>query len=61
MAGFSEINKRRGSKKACCWENFLKKNKKNSMLIRDFRVVVNLQYWSFSISIFLPIDGKDEG
>ena len=38
VAGFSEINKRGGSNKACSWENFLKKNKKNSMLIRDFRV-----------------------
>ena len=27
--------------KACSLENFLKKNKKNSMLIRDFRVVEN--------------------
>ena len=34
----SKINKRGGSNKACSWENFLKKNKKNSMLIRDFRV-----------------------
>ena len=40
MADFSEINKRGGSKKACSWENFLKKNKKNSMLIRDFRVTI---------------------
>ena len=56
---FLKINKRGGSNKACSWKNCLKKNKKNSMLIRDFRVVVNLQYWSFSI--FLPIDGKDEG
>ena len=39
VAGFSEINKRGGSNKACSWEIFLKKNKKNSMLIRDFRVV----------------------
>ena len=38
MADFSEINKRGGSYKACSWENFLKKNKKNSMLIKDFRV-----------------------
>ena len=29
---FSEINEREGSNKACSWENFLKKNKKNSML-----------------------------
>ena len=35
MAGFSEINKRGGSNKACSWGNFLKKNKKNSMFIRD--------------------------
>ena len=35
---FSKINKRGGSNKACSWEIFLKKNKKNSMLIRDFRV-----------------------
>ena len=33
VAGFSEINKRGGSNKTCSWENFLKKNKKNSMLI----------------------------
>ena len=39
VAGFSEINKRGGSNKACSWENYLKKNKKNSMLIRDFRVL----------------------
>ena len=32
------MNKRGGSNKACSWEIFLKKNKKNSMLIRDFRV-----------------------
>ena len=32
------MNKRGGSNKACSWENFLKKNKKNSMLIREFRV-----------------------
>ena len=32
------MNKRGGSNKACSWEFFLKKNKKNSMLIRDFRV-----------------------
>ena len=38
MAGFSEINKREGSNKTCSWEIFLKKNKKNSMVIRDFRV-----------------------
>jgi hypothetical protein len=37
-AGFSEINKRVDSNKICSWENFLKKNKKNSMLITDFRV-----------------------
>ena len=29
------------SNKACSWENFQKKNKKNSMLIRDFRVLSN--------------------
>ena len=38
MAGFSEIDKRGDSNKAFSWENFLKKNKKNSMLIRYFRV-----------------------
>ena len=41
VAGLSEINKRanrRGGSKKACWENFLKKNKKNSMLIREFRV-----------------------
>ena len=32
------MNKRGGSNKACSWEIFPKKNKKNSMLIRDFRV-----------------------
>ena len=35
-AGFSEINKRGSSNKACSWEKVFKKNKKNSMLIRDF-------------------------
>ena len=36
---FSEINKRGGSNKACTsWKTFRKKNKKTSMLIRDFRV-----------------------
>ena len=35
------MNKRGGSNKACSWEIFLKKNKKNSMLIRDFRVWPN--------------------
>ena len=44
MASFSEINKRGGSNKACSWENFLKKNKKNSMLIRDFRVHIGQIY-----------------
>ena len=33
------MNKHGDSNKACSWEFFLKKNKKNSMLIRDFRVV----------------------
>jgi hypothetical protein len=33
-----KMNKHGGSNKACSWEIFLKKNKKNSMLIRDFRV-----------------------
>ena len=33
-----KMNKRGGSNKACSWEFFLKKNKKNSMLIKDFRV-----------------------
>lgn len=37
---FPKSNKRGGSNKACSWEIFLKKNKKNSMLIRDFRVLV---------------------
>ena len=37
MAGFSEINQRGDSNNACSWENFLKKNKKNSMLNRDIR------------------------
>ena len=32
------MNKHGGSNMACSWEFFLKKNKKNSMLIRDFRV-----------------------
>ena len=32
------MNKRGGSNKACSLEFFLKKNNKNSMLIRDFRV-----------------------
>ena len=45
MACFSKINKRGGSNKAGIWENFLKKNKKNSMLIREFRV--------FSIDLYL--------
>ena len=31
-------NKRGDSNKACSWDFSLKKNKKNSMLIRDFRV-----------------------
>ena len=38
VAGLAEINKRGGSNKTCSWEHFLKKNKKISMLIRDFRV-----------------------
>jgi hypothetical protein len=33
-----------GSNKACSWENFLKKNKKDSMLIRDFIVMSSLRY-----------------
>ena len=33
VAGFIEINKRGGSNNACSWGKFLKKNKKNSMLI----------------------------
>ena len=41
MAGFSEINKRGDSNKACSWENVLKKNKKNSMLI-EFPMLENL-------------------
>ena len=32
------MNKRGDSNKACSWDFSLKKNKKNSMLIRDFRV-----------------------
>ena len=32
------MNKRGGFNKACSREIFLKKNKKNPMLIRDFRV-----------------------
>ena len=43
MAGFSEINKCGGFNKACSWDNFLKKNRKNVMLIRDFRVLLR---WS---------------
>ena len=38
MVDFSELNKRGGSNKVCSWENFLKKNKKTPLLIRDFRV-----------------------
>jgi hypothetical protein len=38
VAGLSKINKRGGYNKACSWENYLKKNKKNSTVIRDFRV-----------------------
>ena len=37
------MNKRGDSNKACSWDFFLKKNKKNSMLIRDFRVLIQLQ------------------
>jgi hypothetical protein len=37
VAGFSEINKRGGSNKTFSWEKFLKKNNKNSMVIKDFR------------------------
>jgi hypothetical protein len=44
VAGFPEINKHGGSNKSCSWENFLKKNKKNSMLIRDFRVLESRSY-----------------
>ena len=36
------MNKRGDSNKACSWEFFLKKNKKNSMLIRDFRVEIKI-------------------
>ena len=39
MADFSEINKRGGSNKAYSWRKFIKKNKKNSMLIRDFSLI----------------------
>ena len=39
MGESSKINKRGGSNKGCSWENFLKKNRKNSMLIREFRVM----------------------
>ena len=38
VADFSETNKRWGSIKACSWENFLKKSKKNFTIIRYFRV-----------------------
>ena len=44
MACFSEINKRGGCNKPCSWEKFLKNNKKNSMLIRDFRAYAALQW-----------------
>ena len=37
------MNKRGDSNKACSWEFFLKKNKKNSMLIRDFRVPMKVE------------------
>ena len=32
------MNKCGGSNKACSWDNFLEKNKKNSMHIKDFKV-----------------------
>ena len=38
------MNKRGDSNKACSWEFFLKKNKKNSMLIRDFRVSLSKSF-----------------
>jgi hypothetical protein len=38
VSDFSEINKRGGSNKACSWEKNVRKNKENSMPIRDFRV-----------------------
>ena len=38
------MNKRGDSNKACSWDFFLKKNKKNSMLIRDFRVWTIAEY-----------------
>ena len=39
LVDFSEINKRGGSNKAFCWENLLKKNKKNFTLIKELRVL----------------------
>ena len=42
------MNKRGGSNKACSWEIFLKKNKKNSMLIRDFRVIETMDHAIFA-------------
>ena len=49
-------NKRGGSNKACSCENFLKKNEKNSMLIRDFRVPSNhfkdSMFWNLVIFHF---------
>ena len=38
-AGFSKINKLGGSTKACSWENFLKRNKKNSMFLETLEYV----------------------
>jgi hypothetical protein len=41
VAGFSEIDKRGGFYKASSWENFLKKNKKESSLYG--RYMANIQ------------------
>ena len=49
------MNKRGGSNKACSWEIFLKKNKKNSMLIRDFRVLqIASDFASQPLNFLLP-------
>ena len=53
------MNKRGDSNKACSWEIFLKKNKKNSMLIRDFRVRGSILFkWHYTYVLTFNVTNR---
>ena len=57
------MNKRGDSNKACSWEFCLKKNKKNSMLIREFRVLCTSTYLvsAGSLCLLIVVYVKQDG